>query len=231
MDDAKAQLDRIKFMASSQIYVILPSPQRKWVDTELNQHTHDQSLLESRATKAAEGESAASATLTLFEAVQKEGEHEWFEYSKTFSESENRKASVIVKLEDRGSPGAAKSDVVAYDATWKKPVPVSLSLGFAMTSLARTDFSLATVRGVSGAPATYQLSAVPIYSSHCFSACADALRYPSRASSHAAKWPCPRRYSARRIHAPHPGRLGQGLRLRDHAPRSAVGFRAAVRVA
>jgi hypothetical protein len=159
IDDAKAQLDRIKFMASSQIYVILPSPQRAWVETELNQHTHNQSLLESRATKAAEGESAAAATLTLFEAVQREGGHEWFEYSKTFSESENRKASVTVKLEDRGSPGAAKSDVVAFDATWKKPVPVSLSLGFAVTSLARTDFSVTTAPGVSGATPTYQLSA------------------------------------------------------------------------
>src|ERR1017187_3382151 len=116
-----------------------------------------------------------------------------------------------------------------------------------------------------------------LHSPHRFSACAAALRYSPRASSHAlgvlvfggggrrcqrehpyrrvcrrrlvalpvhlpfrpaplrtpqsaAKWPCPRRYSVRRIHAPHPGRLGQGLRLRDHVPRSAVGFRAAVLV-
>lgn len=158
-DDAKAKLERINFMASSQIYLNLDEKQRKYVDDTLGSDVIRQRKVEAAFAKLTQDESAAAASLALFKAVKGEEGSGWFEYLKQVSETENRKASVTVKLEDRGSPGAAKSDVVAFDATWKKPVPVSLSLGFAMTSLARTDFSVTTAPGVSGATPTYQLSA------------------------------------------------------------------------
>ena len=161
LDDAKAQLDRIKFMASSQIYLdVKPEYQRNWVERELAMHLQHQSDLESAAAKLAQDTSDASTALALFKAVREEGSGRWFEYSEEPQAPENRTAACTVKLEERLAPGATKSDVVIIGATWKKPFPVSLSLGYAMTSLARTDFSLTTLPAASaGGAVTYQLSA------------------------------------------------------------------------
>jgi hypothetical protein len=152
LDDVKARWERVNFLASSQVYLALPAGDQVAVDSSLAKALHAQNEIETGATALAEDESALVTALKLFKAVQKDTPEKWFELTQTFRAPENRKKSIGITWTDVEPTGTTKRDPIAFDATWKKVSPISMSLGFAFSSLAKTDFGLTAVRDASVLP-------------------------------------------------------------------------------
>ena len=142
---AKTRLDRLKFITSSQLYFALAPEEQKRVEQELDTAVWQQNQIEAAAASLPEGESALATTLALVEAVRNDPRKSWFEQKQEFRETENRKADITISWPDPLAPAPAKIEI-PLAATWKKSSPVSMSLGFAFSSLSKTEFGLATTR-------------------------------------------------------------------------------------
>lgn len=143
--ETAALLARAKSLTDSALFAGQSPVNQGKIERALQAAMQAELELEAAVSELTAAEAGYGAARDLAEALVSEKDS-WYQQEFVFENPANRKAEFTIKALNRASTDKDAKEIVKFNVTWRHKLPISVSLGFALSFLAKDEFDLQSSR-------------------------------------------------------------------------------------